>query len=135
MNTRFSLCRFLGAFGVAVLTVAVVACGSLTGLREVPVEHVEVQVGVGSPIPVDTLVSGTWPDLCAQLAEVRQRVEDFQVEITLLATPADPACPPDYVGLPFRIANPLNAVELPVGTYTVVANGVSTTFEWNPGSP
>jgi len=21
------------------------------------------------------------------------------------------------------------------GTYTVVANGVSTTFEWNPGSP
>jgi hypothetical protein len=33
------------------------------------------------------------------------------------------------------MAIPLNMVELPVGTYTVVANGVSTTFEWNPGSP
>jgi len=54
---------------------------------------------------------------------------------TLLATPADPACPPDYLGLPFGMAIPLNVVELPVGTYTVVANGVSTTFEWTPGSP
>lgn len=135
MGTRFSLCRFLGAFGVAVLLLVVVACGSSTSLRQVPVEHVEVQVGVGSPIPVDVVVSGTWPDLCAQLAEVRQRVEDFQVEITLLATPADATCPPDYLGLPFRMAVPLNVVELPVGTYTIVANGVGTTFEWNPGNP
>jgi len=103
-------------------------------LRAIPVSHVEVQVGVGSPIPVDVFVSGGWPDLCAQLAETRQSVEGDRIEITLLATPADPDCPPDFVGLPFRIAVPLNVVELPVGLYTVAVNGVSTTFDWQQGN-
>lgn len=98
-------------------------------LRPIPVSNVTIDVGVGSPIPVDAFVSGEWPDLCAQLAAVNQRVEGNTIEITLLASAADPACPPDYLGLPFRIAIPINAVELPEGTYTVVANGVSTSFD------
>jgi hypothetical protein len=43
------------------------------GLRPLTVANVTVEVGVGSPVPVDAFVSGEWPDLCAQLAQVTQR--------------------------------------------------------------
>jgi hypothetical protein len=101
--------------------------------REMPVEDVMVEVGVGSPIPVDIVVSGTWPDLCAQLASLEQRREEMRIEITLLATPAVADCPPDHLGIPFRIAIPLNPVQLPVGQYLIIVNGVTTTFDWDPG--
>lgn len=105
------------------------------GLRPIPVSNVTVDVGVGSPIPVDAVVSGQWPDLCAQLAQITQRFQDNTFEMTLLATAADPACPPDYLGLPFRIAIPINVVELPEGTYTVTTNGATTTFDVPVTSP
>lgn len=105
------------------------------GLRPIPVSNVTVDVGVGSPIPVDAFVSGEWPDLCAQLAQITQRFQGKTFEITLLATAADPACPPDYLGLPFRIAIPINVVQLPEGTYTVTANGATTTFTVPVTSP
>ena len=69
-----------------------------------------------------------WPDLCAQLAQINQRFQDKTFEITLLATAGDPACPPDTLGLPFRIAIPINVVQLPEGAYTVTVNGAATTF-------
>ena len=73
--------------------------------------------------------AASWPDLSAQLARVTQRYEGRKTfDITLLATAADPACPPDFLGLPFRIAIPINVVELPEGQYTVTANGATTTF-------
>lgn len=98
------------------------------GLRPIAVSNVTIDVGVGSPIPVDAFVSGEWPDLCAQLAQVTQRIEDRSFDVTLLATAADPACPPDFLGLPFRIAIPINVVELPEGEYTVTVNGVTAAF-------
>ena len=99
-----------------------------SGLRPILVANVTVDVGVGSPIPVDAFVSGEWPDLCAQLAQISQRSEGKTFDITLLATAVDPACPPDFLGLPFRIAIPINVVELPEGEYTVAVNGATTTF-------
>ena len=105
------------------------------GLRPLTVANVTVDVGVGSPIPVDAFVSGEWPDLCAELAQVTQRYEGKTFDITLLATAADPACPPDFLGLPFRIAIPINVVELPEGQYTVTANGATTTFSVPVTSP
>jgi hypothetical protein len=105
------------------------------GLRPLTVANVTVDVGVGSPIPVDAFVSGEWPDLCAQLAQITQRYEGKTFDITLLATAADPACPPDFLGLPFRIAIPINVVELPAGQYTVTANGARTTFSVPVTSP
>jgi hypothetical protein len=102
--------------------------GAAGGLRPIPVSNATIEVGTGSPIPVDAFISGEWPDLCAQLAEIRQSVKGNTIEITLLATAPDPACPPDFLGLPFRIAIPINVVEMPEGDYTVSANGVSTTF-------
>jgi hypothetical protein len=104
-----------------------------TGLREIQVEHVQMEVGVGSPFPVNVLVSSTWPDLCSQLAETRQTLTDKTITITLQTGPADPDCPPDHLGLPFAIALPLNMVELPAGGYTISVNGTSTNFDWQQG--
>jgi Tol biopolymer transport system component len=106
-------------------------------LRPLAVESVVVEVGMGSPrqergepIPVDVVASGTWPDLCAQLAELSQQITGERIEISLSAPAANPSCPPDPVGVPFRIAIPLNMVEMPLGAYSVVVNGVETSFEW-----
>jgi hypothetical protein len=76
------------------------------------------------------VIGGTWPGLCSQLAEIKQEEGERSFDIRLWATPDQPSCPPDHVGLPFRIAIPLNMVEKPAGTYTITANGVKTTFDW-----
>lgn len=107
---------------------------TVAGTRSLAVEAVQVQIGVGSPIPIDIFVSGTWPDLCAQLTAIQQQISGFNINVTILTTPADPTCPPDQVGLPFRIAIPINGVQLPEGTYTVVVNGTSTSFTWPAAS-
>lgn len=103
--------------------------------RLIEITHVEVQIGVGSPASADVVASGTWPDLCAQLAQIDQQLDGTRVVIKILATPADPQCPPDLLGLPFRIALPLNLVEMPYGSYIVEVNGVQTVFEWAANSP
>ena len=101
-----------------------------SGTRPIQITDVQVQIGVGSPIPVDVVASGDWPDLCAQLASVTQQFSGDRVEISLNASPVEPDCPPDLVGIPFRLAIPLNMVNKPAGTYSVVVNGVQTSFEW-----
>jgi hypothetical protein len=99
----------------------------------VPIEvaHVQVEVGIGSPIPIYVQVAGTWPGLCAQLAAVEQQVSDFHFDISLLAHPGDPDCPPDHMGVPFGLALPINVVGLPQGSYTVTVtvNGRSASFD------
>jgi Tol biopolymer transport system component len=101
-----------------------------TSLRLIEISAVSVEIGVGSPIPVEVLASGSWPDLCAQVASMSQQVNGNRFEISLSASPADPACPPDPVGIPFRVAIPLNMVNLPPGSYTVAVNDSQTSFEW-----
>lgn len=98
-------------------------------LRAIEVQDVQIEVGVGSPIPVNVLVSGGWPGLCAQLQLMNVTQGDFSFSYELLATPEEEGCPPDNLGLPFGMRIPLNVVELPEGTYTVTVNGVSTTFD------
>ena len=98
------------------------------GYQPVTVDQVEVEVGVGSPIPVEIVASGTWPDLCAQVAEVQSEVHGFEIDVKVLASTTD-SCPPDHLGLPFRYAFPLNIVEMEAGTYTITVNGTSTTLD------
>jgi hypothetical protein len=100
--------------------------------QPVVIEHVGVEVGVGSPIPVEVVASGTWPNLCSQIAEVESRANGFEIDIKVLASTAE-SCPPDRLGLPFRFALPLNIVEMPAGTYTITVNGVSTSLDLPPG--
>jgi Tol biopolymer transport system component len=116
-------------------TAAVPSPNPTGDVRPLVVEGLSVEVGIGSPIPVEVVASGTLPDLCAQLGEVRQQVTGERIEISLSATPADPTCPPDPVGIPFRVAVPLNMAEMPLATYTIAANGVETQFEWTGTSP
>ena len=100
-------------------------------LRPLVVAAVSVDVGVGSPGLLEIVASGDWPDLCAQLAQVTSRIDGTDINISLFATAADPSCPPDYIGVPFRIGIPLNPVELADGTYTATVNSVSTSFLWD----
>jgi hypothetical protein len=113
----------------AVLTL-LPACTTSQSLRPLTVTAATVEVGVGSPIPLEIVASGDWPDPCAQLAQVTSEIQGTDIRITLLATPANPSCPPDNVGVPFRIAVPLNTVELPHGTYNVLVNSTTESFVW-----
>jgi hypothetical protein len=99
-------------------------------LRPLAVTAVSIDVGAGSPGLLEIVASGDWPDLCAQLAQITSRIDGMDIQVGLYATAADPACPPDYLGVPFRIAIPLNPVELPQGSYTVTVNSVTTSFVW-----
>jgi hypothetical protein len=92
------------------------------------VENVEVVVGLGSPLPVDIVVSGTWPSLCSQIADVQNSIHEFRMDVTILASTVD-SCPPDNVGLAFRFALPLNIAQMPEGTYDIAVNGFHTSFK------
>jgi hypothetical protein len=99
-------------------------------LRPIEVADARVEIGVGSPIPVEVQTAGAWPDLCARLATIEQRVQGNRIEIALLASAADSSCPPDHLGLSFGMALPLNMQEMPAGTYIVAVNGFETRFDW-----
>ena len=105
-----------------------------TALRPIAVEGLSVETGVGSPIPLEVVVSATWPDLCAQIARVDMSIDGTNIDITVLATEETKGCPPDYVGAPMRLAIPLNGIELPAGDYRVTVNNSSTGFAW-PATP
>ena len=96
----------------------------------VPVEvvQVEVEVGVGSPIPVHAIVYGNLPNPCAQLASVEMRQERNEFILELGASlPSDADCREDTI--PFRMSFPINVIDLPEVPAKVTANGVSTTFD------
>ncbi len=130
MNRRTLRALIALLLTILVSSLLMAGCAPKQGLRPLAVEAVVVDVGVGSPIPVEIVASGTWPDLCAQLARVESHIDAGNVEVTLLASPQQPGCPPDAMGVPFRVAVPLNAVELPEGRYTITVNGMNTTFDW-----
>ena len=114
-------------------------------LQPIHVKALTIEIGIcnsqscQSPIPVEAatqrvaVVSGDWPELCAQLAQINQQVSGNQFTIELLASAPQPDCPPDFVGLSFRLAIPLNMVEMEPGSYRVVVNDFETSFEWAPG--
>ena len=99
-------------------------------LRPIPVQDVRVEIGDGSPTPVEVMVAARGPS-CAPSWRRSTAHEGGRVEIELLATPPQPDCPPDQLGLPFRIAIPLNVVEMPGGTYSLAVNGVETAIDWD----
>jgi len=97
------------------------------GYQSVQVEQVQVQFGVGSPIPVQVSVTGNLPDTCAQIELVEQQQEGSHFEIIMSTVPANAeGCVPDTI--PFRMTIPLNITNLPAGLYTVQVNGVGANF-------
>lgn len=95
---------------------------------EIQVDDVSIEVGLGSPRPVTAVISANLPNACAQLGEVQMHREGNQYFVRLIAhVPARTDCNPDP--LPMRIELPLNTINLPDGTYEVLVNGATTTFE------
>jgi len=40
-------------------------------LLPIPLQDAQVEIGIGSPMPVEVVLAGEWPNLCSQLAQVR----------------------------------------------------------------
>jgi hypothetical protein len=103
------------------------------GYRKVDVDDVKVEVGVGSPMPVQLIVHGNLPDSCAQVEHMRQLQDGSHFSIMLSTIPSHAEeCVQDT--LPFRIIIPLNIVNLPAGSYTVDVNGSPASFEISTGN-
>jgi len=97
---------------------------------DIQVDDVNIEVGVGSPIPVHAIVSANLPNACAQLGEIRVHQAETTFFIQLVAyVPAQTDCNPDT--LPFRLEVPLNILNLPEGPYEVIVNGTSASFNLN----
>ncbi len=95
-----------------------------TYMDDVRVDDIEIQVGVGSPIPVHAVVTGMLPVGCGQVGEVQLKRDGNKFFIRLIAElPAQTDCNPE--GFPVRIEIPLNTVNLPEGDYEVNVNGAS----------
>jgi hypothetical protein len=96
--------------------------------QPIEVDSVEVEVGLGSPIPVQVIVSGNLPDSCAQVeaSEIQQDGTKFTITLSTISSTAE-GCIQDT--LPFRISLPLNIVNLPEGPYEVNVNGVTASFD------
>lgn len=104
-----------------------------TGYQPLHVDDVNVEVGVGSPIPVHVIVNGSLPDSCAQVEHMRQTQNGSHFDITLSTIPSSAeGCVQDT--LPFRIVIPLNIVNLPPGSYTVDVNGSPASFDISLGN-
>jgi hypothetical protein len=97
-------------------------------LDDVFVDNVAIEVGQDSPLPVKAVISASLPKSCGQLGEVQMNREGNVFYVRLIAElPAQTDCNNDP--LPLRVEVPLNISGLPEGTYEVIVNGVSTTFE------
>jgi len=103
-----------------------------TGYQPITIDQVEVEVGVGSPIPVFVQVSGFMPDPCSQVEHTEIKQDGSNFIITLFATqdlggPAVDGCIKDPMY--FTMSIPLNVVDLPAGSYSVTVNGSSADFK------
>ena len=95
---------------------------------DIQVDSVNVEIGVGSPIPVHAIVGLSLPNSCAQLGEIRLHREDKTFYVRLIADITERAdCREDSI--PFRLEFPLNIVNLPHGPYEVNVNGVTVSFD------
>ena len=95
---------------------------------DIQVDSVNVEIGVGSPIPVHAVVALSLPNSCAQLGEIRLHRDGTTFYVRLIADITERAdCREDSI--PFRLEIPLNIVNLPEGPYEVNVNGVTASFD------
>ena len=102
--------------------------------EDIQVANVNVEIGVGSPIPVHAIVGVELVNTCAQLGEIRLHREGKTFYVRLVADIAERAdCQGDLPTgpLPFLLKIPLNIVNLPEGPYQVNVNGVTASFDPN----
>ncbi len=105
-----------------------------TTAREAQVQSVDIQLLDTDPPQVNAVVRGTLSEACATLAPAQVSYASNLFEIKLDAvSPTDRGCA--QVTAPFETTVPLDIQDLPAGTYTVHANGVSAVFTLQAGNP
>lgn len=96
---------------------------------DITIEGLEVRVDAGSPPVVTAVLSGTLPDAsCTTIESVKQEREGTTFRLTVV-TQTDPLKRCAYALTPFTHEVVLDVDGLPAGTYTVMADEVTTTFE------
>jgi len=95
--------------------------------REAQVQSVEIQTLPTDPLQINAVVHGNLTEACATLGESQVQYSSNTIGITVYAiSRSDIGCL--QVTTPFETTIPLNTSDLPNGTYTVIANGVSAVF-------
>ncbi len=98
-----------------------------TTTREAQVQSVDIQVPEANPTQVNAVVRGNLSESCATLAPSQVSYASNVFDIKLYAvSPTDRGCA--QVTAPFETTVPLDVRNLPAGSYTVTANGVSAVF-------
>ncbi len=98
-------------------------------IREAQVESVEVRFSKIEPLQVWAIVRGNLSESCATLSDPQTSyaANTFQIKVLTLS-PTDRGC--IQLTTPYEQAIALDTANLTTGTYTVIANGVSTTFDF-----
>lgn len=103
---------------------------------DIQVNSINIEIGNGSPIPVQAVIGLSLPNSCAQLGEMRLHRDGKTFFIRLIAYVLEGEnCQAD--SLPFLVEIPLNMVNLPEGPFEINVNGVSVSFDPRtaPASP
>lgn len=96
-------------------------------ISEALVDSVSVQIMESFPVQAQVSVAGTLRNGCEEIYEILSRRDGSTFYITLnAAQPQDAVC--TQVVREYSEVFPLDIEGLPAGTYTVIVNGVSTTF-------
>ena len=95
--------------------------------REAQVQSVEIQTLETNPSQINAVVHGNLNESCAALGESQVQYLSNMIGITVyVVSRSDIGCM--QLTTPFETTIPLNTNDLPDGTYTVIANGVSVVF-------
>jgi len=95
--------------------------------REAQVQDVEIQTLQAEHPQVNAIIHGNLTESCATLGENQVRYSSNTIEITIyVVSRSDIGCV--QVTTPFETTILLSTKDLPAGTYTVIANGVSAVF-------
>ena len=102
--------------------------------REAQIDSVAVKITESVPPLVSAIIDGKLPDACTQIASVKQEIENHTFIVTITTRrPLEEVCAQTVT--PFQVTTPLAVEGLPAGVYTVIANGVTTSFELKTGTP
>ena len=101
-------------------------------VSEAAIERFEVSLTLGEPPLVSVTIFGNLPNGCATLGDVKQAINGDTVVLTVEAvTPADQICTQALV--PFEQSVDLDLATLPSGTYNLLVNNATGSFEYDAG--
>lgn len=92
------------------------------------VENIEILILESFPVQIHVIAKGYLPDGCTEIGEITKVRDDNTFTVTIgTIRPADAMCTEAIV--PYEEVIPLDVRDLKAGTYTVVVNSVSDSFE------